>query len=182
MSGSQRSSVLSLTVSLLQQECIPSSAAETGGSTDDLDFICKSPTFLDAVHICEAKTCSPSDISRMSHPFWACIGQWSWYILMLICRPCPGCNSALRTRRGDHCHQSCKPFKLCCGSPDSPALVSSTHSKQQPGLDIATAESGCSITNWTCICASPAYTIIAAEFEKQDCSPADRQGIFALVK
>ena len=75
MFGSQRSSVSLLTVSVLQQECIPSSAAQTGGSTDDLDFICKSPTFLDAVHTCEAKTCSPSDISRMSHSFGPALGN-----------------------------------------------------------------------------------------------------------
>ena len=75
MSGSQRSEFLLLTTSVLQQECIPSSAAQIGGSTDDLDFICKSPTFLDAVHICEAKTCSPSDISRMSHTFGPALGN-----------------------------------------------------------------------------------------------------------
>ena len=181
MSGSQLTCVLLLTVSVLQQECIPSSAAQIGGSTDDLNFICKSAVFLDTVHTCEAKTCSPSDISRMSHQICACIGQRSCYMLMPILRPFFGCNSALRTRWGDHCHQPCKPFKLCCGSSDRPAPISSIHSKQQPGLDIATGESGCSITDWTCICTSSAYTIITDEFEKQYCSPADRQGTVPVV-
>lgn len=47
----------------------------------------------------------------------------------------------------------------------------------QPGLDIATSESGCSPTNWTCICQSQAYTVVAAAYEDQYCSPADRQAI-----
>ena len=179
MSGLQRSFVLLLTVSLLQQECVLNSAAQTGGSTDDLNFTCKSPAFLSSVHACEAKACSPSDISRMPHHCYACIEQRSGYILMLICRPFPAHNSALRAPWGNQCHQPCKPFKLRCGSPDRPVPVSSTHSKQQPGLDIATVESGCSITDWTCICTSSAYTVVTDEFEKQYCSPADRQGIFA---
>ena len=53
---------------------------------------------------------------------------------------------------------------------------SADHNKQ-PGLAIATTESGCSTTNWTCICTSSAYTIITAEYEDQYCSPADRHGI-----
>ena len=181
MFGLQRSFFLLLTVSVLQQECVSSSAAQTGGSTDDLNFTCKTPAFLSSVHACEAKECSPSDISRMPHHCYACIGQRSGYILMLMCRRFLGCNSALRAPWGNHCHQPCKPFKLRCGSPDRPAPASSTHSKQQPGLEIATAESGCSITDWTCICTSSAYTIVTDEFEKQYCSPADRQGISAEV-
>ena len=84
MSTSQTTFILSLTVSALQQECVRSSAAQTGGSTDDLNFTCKSPAFLSSVHACEAETCSPSDISRMPRHFHACIGRRSGYILMPI--------------------------------------------------------------------------------------------------
>lgn len=48
----------------------------------------------------------------------------------------------------------------------------------QPGLSTAKAQSGCSDTNWTCICSSPAFTVGAAQYEEQHCSLADRQAIF----
>ena len=54
-----------LMTSAMQQECIQSRAGQIGGSATDLNFICKSSAFLNAVHECEAETCSQSDISRM---------------------------------------------------------------------------------------------------------------------
>ena len=59
----------------------------------------------------------------------------------------------------------------------SPVPRQSADHNKQPGLAIATTESGCSTTNWTCICTSSAYTIITAEYEDRYCSPADRHGI-----
>ena len=47
---------------------------------------------------------------------------------------------------------------------------------QQPGLAAATAASGCSPTNWTCICSSPAFLVDAPKYEEQYCSVAERQG------
>ena len=74
-----------------------------------------------------------------------------------------------------------RTFQVALWVSDRPAPVCNTHGEQQPGLAIATAESGCSITDWTCICTSSAYTVVAAEFEDQYCSPADRQGNFAVA-
>ena len=48
----------------------------------------------------------------------------------------------------------------------------------QPGLAVAKAQSGCSDTNWTCICSSLAFTVGAAQYEEQHCSLADRQAIY----
>ena len=48
----------------------------------------------------------------------------------------------------------------------------------QPGLATAKVQSGCSDTNWTCICSSPAFTTGAARYEEQHCSLADRQAIY----
>ncbi|CAF9938520.1 MAG: hypothetical protein HETSPECPRED_001103 [Heterodermia speciosa] len=52
----------------------------------------------------------------------------------------------------------------------------------QPGLATAKAQSGCSDTDWTCICSSPAFTTGAARYEEQHCSLADRQAIYSFTK
>lgn len=107
-----------------------------------MSFTCKSSAFLSAVDACEAKTCSPYDISR------------TFTLSIQICEPVGGSNA------------------IGLGN-----LLSCA----QPGLANATAESGCSPTNWTYICASPAYTIDAAKYEEQYCSAADRQAILVYT-
>ncbi|KAG6999491.1 hypothetical protein G7Y79_00034g069140 [Physcia stellaris] len=43
----------------------------------------------------------------------------------------------------------------------------------QPGLATAKAQSGCSDTDWKCICSNPAFTVGAAEYEEQHSSLSD---------
>lgn len=120
------------------QDCINQAAAQLGGDTTDLSFICKSSYFIKSVGSCGRRTCSSSDETR------------AFRLTVQICEPVGGTSGV-----------SLADLPTCA----------------QPGLEFATKESGCSTTDWTCICKSSAYTVVAAEYEERYCSPRDRQAI-----
>ena len=123
------------------QACISRAAAQTGGNSTDLNFVCKSSDFLNSAESCEAASCSPPDLTLV------------FTRAVQLCEPV-----------GGTVHIGLFNLSACA----------------QPGLAIAKAQSGCSDTNWTCICSSPAFTAGAAQYELQHCSLADRQAIYTF--
>ena len=121
------------------QTCISRAAAQTGGNSTNLSFICKSSDFLNSAESCEAASCSPPDLIQVfTHA-------------IQLCEPV-----------GGTVHIGLFNLSACA----------------QPGLATAKVQSGCSDTDWPCICSSPAFTIGAARYEEQHCSLAERQAIY----
>ena len=121
------------------QPCISRAAAQTGGNSTNLNFVCKSSDFLNSAEACEAASCSPPDLIRV------------FTRAVQLCEPV-----------GGTIHVGLFNLSACA----------------QPGLATAKVQSGCSDTDWACICSSPAFTVGAAQYEEQHCSLADRQAIY----
>lgn len=140
-----------------------------------MNFICKSNEFLTSAESCEAQKCTLPELYRTK---LLCL----FYYLETNhgggSRSVHACDPALRSCWGYQPYRLVQSLCLCC-------KISTFHQypckhdsdqKQQPGIAIANSESGCSPTNWTCICSSPAYLVGSARYSEQYCNPADQKG------